>query len=75
MHYVSQSKQDLFIDKYIFNHKRNGTFLDIGAYDGLEFSKTYYFEKELDWNGICVKPLPHIYNKLIKNRNCVCVNA
>lgn len=75
MKYVSQSKQDRFLDKYVFKGKKNGTFLDIGAYDGLDLSNTYYFEKELDWTGICVEPLPHIFARLQKNRNCVCVNA
>jgi len=47
----------------------NGFFVDIGANDGVNQSTTWYFEKTLNWRGILIEPLPHIYNELIKNRN------
>jgi FkbM family methyltransferase len=53
--------------KYL-NYK-NGFFVDIGANDGVNQSTTWYFEKKLNWRGILIEPLPHIYNELIKNRS------
>jgi FkbM family methyltransferase len=70
----SQSGQDAFVINY-FNNKRNGVFIDIGANDGISLSNTYYLEKELGWTGICFEPIPAIFEKLSKNRNCITINA
>jgi FkbM family methyltransferase len=56
------------------DNKRNGFFIDIGAYDGLTISNTAYMELDLDWNGICIEPNPVVFSKLEKNRNCICEN-
>ena len=53
--------------KYL-NYK-NGFFFDIGANDGVNQSTTWYFEKSLNWKGILVEPLPHVYSELVKNRS------
>lgn len=53
--------------KYL-NYK-NGLFFDIGANDGVNQSTTWYFEKYLNWRGILVEPLPHVYKELVKNRS------
>ncbi|MFA6066323.1 MAG: FkbM family methyltransferase [Candidatus Babeliaceae bacterium] len=73
--YVSQVGQDKFLHERYFNDQRKGFFVDIGAHDGLEFSNTYFFEKELGWEGICFEPLAGAFELLLKNRNCMCVNA
>lgn len=67
--YQSQYLQDKFINKYIFKNKNNGTFIEIGAYDGITFSNSYFFEKSLNWNGICIEPIPARFQQLKKNRN------
>lgn len=72
--YISQCGQDKYLNENIFKNKTNGVFFDIGAHDGITFSNTYFFEKELGWNGICVEPNPTVYNKLIKNRTSKCFN-
>lgn len=72
MKYHSQYKQDQFLNENFFKNKRNGIFVDIGAYDGIEGSNSYFFEKHLEWKGLCVEPIPSVFNKLIKNRNCFC---
>ncbi len=73
MNFFSQDGQDKFVAK-LFTHMRNGIFVDVGAYDGVYYSNTLYFEKELGWSGICVEPNPAVFNQLRKNRNCVCLN-
>jgi FkbM family methyltransferase len=73
--YKSQYKQDQWLNQNIFNQKLNGTFIDIGAYDGLDISNTYYFEKNLRWRGICIEPNPVTFKKLENNRNCILENC
>lgn len=70
----SQIGQDIFVTKY-YNNKRNGYYIDIGAYDGIKLSNTYLLEKNFQWKGICIEPLPDIFNLLKKNRpNSICIN-
>lgn len=74
--FYSQDGQDSFIYNSFFKNKIGpGIFVDIGAHDGLTYSNTYFFEKELGWTGICIEPLPEIFNKLTKNRTCICING
>ena len=44
----SQLFQDLFV-LFNFNEKRNGTFLEFGATDGLSLSNTYLLENSYEW--------------------------
>jgi len=73
--YYSQIGQDKYLNERFFHNKKNGVFIDIGAYDGLTHSNTYFFEKELGWTGICFEPIPRLYEKLKHNRTCKCINA
>lgn len=73
MEFKGQVGQDKWVCEF-FNYKRDGFFLDIGAYDGVFLSNTFVLEKELGWNGICVEPASGIYDVLITNRNVKCVN-
>lgn len=66
--YYSQYQQDRILNEFIFRNARAGAFLDIGAYDGVLFSNTCFFERDLGWRGICVEPTPHIFAQLRKNR-------
>jgi FkbM family methyltransferase len=79
MEFYSQHQQDKFIVEY-FKSKKNGTFVDIGAHDGITLSNTYTLETELGWNGICVEPMEHEFKKLEKCRtaklyNCACYDT
>ncbi len=73
--YYSQSKQDQFANTHFFKDKKDGVFIEIGAYDGIYISNSYFFEKYLGWKGICIEPIPEIYKKLRENRNCYCVQG
>src|SRR5260370_22486366 len=73
--YHSQHAQDRFIDTCLLHGKRDGIFVDVGAYDGVALSNTYYFEKELGWSGLCVEPNPVAYKGLIQNRKCGAINC
>ena len=68
----SQIGQDLEVLK-VYNNKLNGFFVEIGASNGIEFSNTYLLETQYNWKGICVEPLPHLFDELCKNRpNSIC---
>jgi len=73
--YYSQFEQDKYLNEEIFYQKKNGVFVDIGAYDGITISNTYFFEKELNWTGICIEPHSEIFKELCKNRKSINVNA
>jgi len=68
----SQLGQDLWILEKTSN-KRDGYFIDIGAYDGVFHSNTYLLEKDYGWRGICVEPSSK-FNKLQSNRSCIVEN-
>jgi FkbM family methyltransferase len=73
--YRSQYGQDEFLDKNVFKEKQNGVFIDIGAHDGLLLSNTYFFEKFRGWKGICVEPVPSVFEKLARNRTSINING
>ena len=73
--YYSQHRQDEYLDNFIFDpDKGPGYFVDVGAYDGVTFSNSYFLEKNRKWTGICIEPLPKQFKKLRSNREC-CVEG
>lgn len=68
-------EQDRFCNEVIFKSKKNGVFFDIGAYDGVAFSNTCFFEKELEWGGVCVEPQADRFKLLCANRRCTCLHG
>jgi FkbM family methyltransferase len=73
--YFSQAGQDQFLNEVVFKGKRGGIFVEIGAADGIAFSNTYFFERELSWSGICVEPRPEAFTRLTATRKCRCVQT
>ena len=45
-----------------------GVFIEIGAFDGLAYSNSKFYEDELLWTGLLVEPHPETFTKLLKNR-------
>ncbi len=72
--YSSQAGQDKIIKDIFFNNKRNGFFVEIGAYDGIDGSNCYHFERYLNWDGIAIEPSNSQFEKLQKNRRCKLMN-
>ena len=68
--YQSQIGQDLYLNRWFFKDRGPGFFVDVGAYDGLVGSNTFYFEKHLQWNGIAFEPNPPAFEALGANRSC-----
>lgn len=69
MNYNSQIGQDKWVHS-IIGDKRNGYFVELGACDGIKYSNTLFFEKNLEWNGICIEPNNNYLLALRKNRKC-----
>lgn len=62
-------KIDLMLNNIYFHNKKNGTFLQVGAYDGIGDSITYPFEKYLGWRGILVQPNKNLINSIKHHRS------
>lgn len=62
-----QLAQDEIVYNTFFEGKQQGTFLDVGASDGIKFSNTLFFE-QLGWRGMCVEANPDAYARLCANR-------
>ena len=52
----SSEGEDLILRR-IFDDKRNGTYVDVGAHHPFRFSNTYLFYK-MNWRGINIDPSP-----------------
>lgn len=69
----SQVGQDLWVLEML-NNKKNGFFIDIGAYDGHCLSNSYMLEKEFEWNGLAIEADPIPFKNMCDIRNCTCIN-
>lgn len=70
---MSQLGQDKQVLEY-YSQKKEGYFIEIGAYDGVSLSNTLLLENH-GWSGICIEPLPKVYAELVKNRKCKTYNC
>lgn len=70
--YASQAGQDLVIDR-VFQQKTGGTFVDVGAYDGVTGSNTLFFERWRDWTGVLVEPVAEQRAKAEMMRKSPCL--
>ena len=68
--YFSQAGQDKRIKDAFFRNRKDGFFLEIGAYDGVTGSNCLHFEKFMGWDGVAVEPSRTQYKFLEKNRRC-----
>lgn len=48
-------QQDMLLHM-LFGDKVGGVFVDVGSVDGFSFSNTYFFERNLNWTGVCIEP-------------------
>ena len=67
------------IDKKLIDligRRKNGLFLEVGAYNGISESVSLRFERELNWIGILIEPNPLHFKFLRKNRKKnLCINS
>ncbi len=72
MQFFSQAGQDHFLFENFFRGKRDGVFVDVGAYDGERCSNSMFFERFLGWRGLCVEPMAAAFSSLAARRRCIC---
>jgi FkbM family methyltransferase len=75
MQSFSQHGQDAYVYETFFKSNGQGYFVDVGAYDGVIFSNSLFFERHLGWSGICIEPLPAAFEKLRGSRTAICLNC
>ena len=73
--YQSQYQQDKILNEKYFKNRVGGVFVDIGAHDGKSLSNTFFYEKALNWSGLCIEPLPKVFKQLKQNRSCILVEG
>jgi FkbM family methyltransferase len=70
VNFYSQQDEDKYIIQYLLNNKiTDGTYLEIGACDGVLYSNTKTLEDYFGFKGILIEPQPGFYSNLEKNRN------
>lgn len=63
----SQGGEDLILAK-LFNYKKTGFFIDVGANDPIILNNTYLFYK-LGWSGLNFEPIPELAEKFKRKRS------
>lgn len=73
--YFCQNDLDLKLMKHI--NKKNGRYLEVGAFDGLVGSVTLRFQNILGWKGILIEPIKSRFEKLSKFRGKrnICIHS
>lgn len=55
--------------------RRNGYFVEIGAFDGMFYSNTYYLEKVLGWDGVLIEPSLSASTRAKRFRSCPIITS
>jgi FkbM family methyltransferase len=66
--YHSQCEEDITLNREYFKNKRNGTYIELGALDGLLYSNTKFFQDQLGWSGVLIEPHPIQFQRLQQTR-------
>ena len=72
---MTQVAQELFKSQYgedrilweLFGGHRHGFFIEVGAWNGVTFSNTYFLE-QMGWTGLLIEPLPQHFEACVRNR-------
>lgn len=65
--FYSQMGEDVTVFNMFFKNQKGGTYLEMGALDGVQFSNTLFLEETLDWKGVLIEPGVK-YDQLVQNR-------
>lgn len=69
--YSGQGQDLQIVD--VYQGKKNGFFVEVGAYDGVELSNTLLLEQDYGWNGVCIECNPRWFTSLHQARTCTVV--
>ena len=73
LHSQSETEQDAWVIRKL-DAKRNGFFIEIGAFDGVYHSNTLALERELGWNGILIEAVPEYAARAAASRRAKVLN-
>jgi FkbM family methyltransferase len=68
MRFYGQNALDRALYERYFRDVRDGFFIEAGAFDGQFESTCKFFEQFMDWTGINIEPVPHLYEMCSNNR-------
>ena len=71
--YTALYDMDRKLEKYL--GFRDGTFIEVGANDGIAQSNTYFLEKKFGWRGLLVEPVPKYFRMCRRARRAQAVNC
>lgn len=66
LRFTAQDGEDALLGAF-FDYRPHGFYVEIGAFDGVELSNTYFFE-QLGWTGVLIEPIPSRYEACVRNR-------
>ena len=72
MRYKGNSSQEAFVLEML-DYKKNGFYVELGAFHSSEGSNTYELEKTYDWQGVSFELLDERRNEFIANRANPCM--
>lgn len=72
--YMGQEGQDKIVLK-ILKNKREGTFVELGASNGVTSSNSYVLENKYGWTGLLIEANKRFYKNLVKNRKSKMINT
>jgi len=65
--YRSQGKEDRKLMAW-FGNICEGSYIEMGALDGVRYSNSHVFNKALKWKGVMIELLKNHFDKLVENR-------
>lgn len=80
MRALEQSRSQAYQESFVLNileFKNFGTFLELGAADGMEASNTYLLESHFNWRGLSLEhdPILHKTFQSFRKTTCICQDA
>ena len=72
--WYSQLGQDRCVAS-LFGNRRRGFYVDLAANEAVSLSNTYYLDRNLTWQGLCIEPNRRYLGDLITKRTCNVVQA
>lgn len=66
--YYSQYQEDIYLNENYFHNKQNGSYIELGALNGVLYSNTKFFQDQLNWYGILIEPHPYAFEILKEAR-------
>ena len=74
----SQAKQDQTV--YHLFPKKNGFFIEMGAFDGMSLSNTLWLERHHNWTGLLIEANPDLCDAIDKHKRrvwrlCACIST